>query len=92
MNILTTLAQTLDVDVPQLDPKEVLLNGLNIFYFAAGATAVIVIIIAGFYFVTSGSDSGTLTKARNIIVYTAIGLVAVLGAFVVTQFILGGLR
>jgi len=50
---------------------------------------VIVIIISGFMFVTAGSDSNTVTKSKNAILYSVIGLVVIMSAFVITQFIIG---
>ena len=94
MNIFTTLAAKIPLDAGQLNiptttGNQVLANGLNIAYFVAGIMAVIVIILAGFSFVTSGNDPGAVTKAKNAILYAVIGLVVILSAFVVTQFVIG---
>ena len=92
MKIFTLLAQTLnagDVGIPAASPNDILHNGLNVAYFVAGITAVLVIVIAGFTLVTAGSDPGTVTKAKNSILYAVIGLVIVILAAVITQFILG---
>ncbi len=94
MNIFTTLAAKIPLDAGQLNiptttGNQVLANGLNIAYFVAGTMAVIVIILAGFSFVTSGNDPGAVTKAKNAILYAVIGLVVILSAFVITQFVIG---
>lgn len=92
MNILMTIAQTLnatDLGIPKADSNTVLHNGLSIAYFVAGIVAVLVIIISGFTLVTAGSDPGTVTKAKNSILFAVIGLVIVILAAVITQFILG---
>ena len=94
MNIFTTLAAKIPLDAGQLNiptttGNQVLANGLNIAYFVAGIMAVIVIILAGFSFVTSGNDPGAVTKAKNAILYAVIGLVVILSAFVITQFVIG---
>jgi len=78
-----------DINVPKLTPDQFLANALGIVYFAAVTIAVIVIIIAGFTFVTTGSDAAAVAKARNAILYTVIGLVIISAAFFITQFILG---
>ena len=44
---------------------DALANGLNIAYYAAGATAVIVIILAGFQFSTAVYDPAKITIAKN---------------------------
>ena len=63
---------------------------LGLVYFIAGAVAVIMIIIGGMNYVLSSGDTGKLTKAKNTILYSVIGLVIVLGAFAITNIVLGG--
>jgi Type IV secretion system pilin len=92
MNLLTRLAVTLNADelnIPKSDPNIVLQNGLNIAYFVAGLGAVLVIVIAGFMLTAGGSDPATLTKAKNSILFAVIGLVVIIMAAVITQFLLG---
>ena len=92
MNIFTRLAVTLNADelnIPRSDPNTVLQNGLNIAYFVAGLTAVLVIVIAGFTLTAAGSDPATVTKAKNSILYASIGLVVVIFAALITQFLIG---
>jgi hypothetical protein len=40
-------------------------------------------------YATSAGDSGRVTKAKNALTYAIIGLVVVLLAFTITQFITG---
>lgn len=44
----------------------------------AFAVAPIMILIAGFLFVTGGGNPGSLQRAKNIILYTVIGLAVIL--------------
>lgn len=64
-------------------------NILNITYFIAGIVAVIVIIIAGFFYVTSQGKPANVTKAKDAILYSVIGIVVIMLAFVITQFVVG---
>lgn len=64
-------------------------NIMNVVYLVAGMVAVLVIVAAGFMFITSQGDMNNIAKAKNTILYAVIGLVVVLLAFVITQFILG---
>lgn len=92
MSIFTRIAALLDakdLNIPTSDPNTVLHNGLNIAYFVAGITAVLVIVIAGFTITTAGSDPATVTKAKNSILFAVIGLGIVILAAVITQFLLG---
>lgn len=50
-------------------------TAINLLSIIVGIASVIVIIIAGFRFVTAGGDSNTVSSARNQILYGIIGLV-----------------
>lgn len=90
---LLKLAQTLtpgvDIDIPTPSDDEVLQNGLNIAYFVAGIIAVIVIIIGGIMYATSSGEAGALTRAKNMILYSIVGLVVIIAASAITNFVIG---
>jgi len=74
------------------DPGE-RLNGIirlviNIFSLVVGVVAVIMIIIGGLKYITSGGDSGNVTSAKNTILYAIIGLVIVALAQFIVRFVL----
>lgn len=75
--------------VVELTGEQLLQNGLNIAYFVAGIIAVITIIIGGITYATSGGDSGKVSKAKNMIIYSVAGLVVILVAFAITSFVIG---
>lgn len=77
------------IKMPSLTAGDVLTSVLNITYFAAGLVAVIVIIIAGYNFTTAVYDQAKITQAKNAILYAVVGLIAVVMAFVITNFIIG---
>ncbi|HEY8992706.1 MAG TPA: hypothetical protein VIM37_02540 [Candidatus Microsaccharimonas sp.] len=77
------------VNIPLISADDVLKNGLNIVYFLAGVIAVIVIIVGGITFATSAGNSAGITKAKNMILYAVVGLIVVLGAFAITNFVIG---
>lgn len=62
---------------------------LSAVYWIAGVVSVIVIVLAGMSYATSGGDAGKVAKAKNSILYGVIGLVIVIMAFVITNFIIG---
>ncbi len=78
-----------EVEIAQVDANTVVANALNAAYFIAGMIAVIVIIIAGMSYVTSSGDSGKLTRAKNQILFALAGLILVVSAFTITNFITG---
>lgn len=60
-------------------------------YLIVGIIAVIFLIIGGVLYATSQGDSVKLTKAKNTIIYSIIGLIVVLAAFAITKFVLNQL-
>lgn len=55
----------------------VLKNVINVLSLLVGIITVIMIIISGFRYVTSGGDSGKVASAKNTLIYALIGLVVV---------------
>ena len=72
-----------------VDANATLTDMLNLTYFIAGAIGVIVIVVAGFYYTLSGGDAAKIKKAKDAILGAAIGLIVVMSAFVITNFIIG---
>lgn len=72
-------------------PNGIILKVANIFAFAGGAAAVLVILIGGFMYITAGGDSGKANSGRAAVTYALVGLVViVLGraiiGFVISKF------
>ena len=61
---------------------------VNILSVVVGITAVIMIIIGGFKYITSTGDSASVNSAKNTILYAIIGLVIVALAQVIVAFVL----
>lgn len=61
---------------------------INILSWVVGIAAVIMIIIGGFKYIISGGDSGSITAAKNTILYALIGLVIVALAQVIVRFVI----
>jgi hypothetical protein len=61
---------------------------INIFSTIAGVAAVIMIIIGGFRYVTSGGDSGSVSSAKRTVLYALIGLVVVAISQLLVKFVL----
>lgn len=75
--------------VPEIAGDDLLVNILNLVYYIAGIVAVIVIIVGGLMYATSAGDSGRITRAKNMILYSVVGIVVLIGAFAITNFVLG---
>jgi len=63
-------------------------NGVNLMLYVLSAVAVIMIIYAGILFTTSGDNSATLTKAKDTILYSVVGLVVAICSYAIVNFVL----
>ncbi len=92
MNILTTIAklsaESIDYDGPKT-ADATFAGVLNLVYGVAAITAVIVIIIAGYFYVTSSGDTTKTKRAKDAILGAVIGLVVIVMAFAITEFVRG---
>lgn len=61
---------------------------VNIFSVIVGVVAVIMIIVGGLKYITSGGDSGNVTGAKNTILYAVVGLIVVALAQFIVRFVL----
>lgn len=67
-------------------------NVLNTIYGLIAIIAVVMIVIAGVKYMTSQGDPGKVAGAKNTIMYAIIGLIIVIFAFAITNFVLGALK
>ncbi|HYG84362.1 MAG TPA: pilin [Verrucomicrobiae bacterium] len=70
------------------DFPTILRNIINIMLFIIGAIAVLMIVIGGLRYVTSGGDSASVTGAKNTVLYAVIGLIVAIMAYGIVNFIL----
>jgi hypothetical protein len=64
---------------------------INIMSILVGVICVIMIIVGGFKYVTSGGESNSVSGAKNTIIYAIVGLVIVALAQVIVHFVLSRL-
>lgn len=67
----------------------VVANVVRILMWVAGMLAVVVIIVAGIWYVTAYGDPGRLKRAKEILGYAVTGLVIVILAYSVVTYIAG---
>lgn len=65
---------------------------LNWVYAVAGLAAVGYLVISGIQYVYSAGDPGKAAKAKNSILFAVIGLVIVLLAAAITNFVAGAIK
>jgi hypothetical protein len=61
---------------------------LNLLSLIIGVVAVVMIMVGGLRYITSGGDSGKTASAKDTILYAVIGLVVVALAQIVVKFVL----
>lgn len=61
---------------------------INLFSLIVGVVSVVMIIIGGLKYITSGGDSGNITSAKNTILYAIVGLIVVAFAQLIVRFVL----
>lgn len=62
---------------------------INIFSLIVGFVSVVMIIVGGFRYITSGGEASNVSGAKNTIIYAIVGLVIVALAQFIVHFVLG---
>lgn len=62
---------------------------IQILSLIAGIAAVVMIIVAGLKYITSGGDASSISGAKNALIYALVGLVVVALSQVIVRFVLG---
>lgn len=63
-------------------------NGINLLSVVVGIIAVVMIILGGFRYITSGGKQESIGAAKSTILYAVIGLVVVASAQIIVKFVL----
>lgn len=67
--------------------NKLLTDIVNIFSAIVGVVAVIMIIVGGLRYITSGGDSSKVGTAKNTLIYAIIGLIVVALAQIIVHFV-----
>jgi len=71
--------------MPDSDINDVITNVLNWFLGFLAVLSILMIVIAGIMYITSGGDEGRVDKAKSWLTYSIIGLVVALLGFVIVK-------
>ena len=87
---LGNFAQGVGSDLPTqtTDLGQTIGNIVKIFLGFLGILAVVLIIYAGFLWMTAGGDSAKVDKAKDYIKNAVIGIVIILAAYIITNFVI----
>ena len=91
-NVLRLMAVGLkaggSANIPTTSVDDMVPNLLNAVYFIIGFIAVGMIIFAGIKYLTANGEPGKAKKAMDTIIFSVVGLVIVIIAFALTNFII----
>lgn len=71
------------------DFRAAIIGYLNYFLAFLGILAVVFIIYAGVLMVTAGGNEDNINKGKTIILYSAVGIVIILLAWTIVNFVIG---
>lgn len=80
-----TPIQGVDADRPHLQAI------VNTILAIAGAVAALIIVVAGFRYIVSQGQPNETATARNAILYASIGLIVIIAAFAIVNFVVSGI-
>ena len=73
---------------PDMDLLPVVVAVVNAVLPYAAVAALVAFITAGFFFILGFGSDTTIQRAKKILIWSAAGLVVILFAFVLTQFVI----
>lgn len=89
MRIIAALSEN-DFNVPKTSLDNAATQNIFQIVFAfIGVIALVVLLLASLKYITSRGDPQAVAKAKNTIVYAAIGLVVSASAFTIVGFVVG---
>ena len=89
LNLIATIPGNAVPGIPKVAAGQTQLDSaINGAFMIAGAIAVLFIVIAGFRYVTSQGNSDAIRSAREMIIYSVVGLVIVTMAFAIVQIVI----
>jgi hypothetical protein len=77
--------------LPDKDVREVIAYIIRVILGLLGTVCVVIILYAGFLWMTSGGESDKAEQARTMITNAIIGLVIIVAAFAISSFVLSSL-
>lgn len=73
------------------DPVEIIVGIVNILLYFVGTIFMILIVWAGFRWMTSAGNTDAVKKARETIINSVIGLVIIFASYVLVNFVITNL-
>ncbi len=77
-----------DSKLPRVETSSAVKNGLTIFFVILGAIAFLMMVIGGLNFVLSQGNPDRVARARNTMIYAAVGLAVAASASLIVNVVL----
>lgn len=61
---------------------------VNTMLYVLAAVSVIVIILAGIYYTTSGGDAALVKRAKDTLLYAVVGLIVAIMSYAIVNFVI----
>ena len=74
-----------------VDPRIIVARVIRVFLGLLGTIALVLVLYAGFLYMTSGGDPTKVSKAKQILINAFIGLAIIASAFAIVSFIINAL-
>lgn len=84
---ITAAGGTCDKTAGQAAPTTLITTIIEMLTLVGGAVAVIMIIVGGIRYILANGDSNAVSSAKNTLMYAIIGLVIVVMARVIVEFV-----
>jgi len=69
-----------------VDPKDVVSRAIDFGLFFVGAIALVFVIWGGVQFITAGGEPDKVTKAKNTLLYSILGIIVVALAYLIVKW------
>ena len=69
------------------DANTLIDNLINTLLFLVGALAVVMIIVSGIWYMTANGDASKITRAKNTLTYSVVGLVIAFLAYAIITWV-----
>ncbi len=80
-----------NIGLSDTDPRDVVANVITVVLGFLGTIAVVLIIVAGFQWMTAAGSEDKIAKAKKIMTAAVIGLVIVLMAYALSTFVINAI-
>ena len=80
-----------EIKLGEQDPREMIANIINIILGFLGIIALVIILYAGFTWMTAAGNEDQVGKAKKMMSAGIIGLIIILSAFGIAKFVVGAL-